>query len=126
MTLLYWRIGKRIQDEVLKNKRAEYGKEILQTLSAKLTEDFGAGFSYSALTRMLSFVESFPEPSIVATLSQQLSWSHFREIIPFKDDLHRDFYAEMCRIERWSVRTLRPKSTPCSSSALLYQRNQSK
>jgi predicted nuclease of restriction endonuclease-like (RecB) superfamily len=109
ITLLYWRIGKRIQTEVLGNARAEYGKEILQTLSAKLTEEYGTGFSYSALTRMLNFAENFPDSAIVATLSQQLGWSHFKEIIPLKDELHRDFYAEMCRVERWSVRTLRAK-----------------
>ena len=109
MTLLYWRIGKRIQTEVLGNERAEYGKEILQTLSAKLSDDFGSGFSYTALTRMVKFAENFSESGIVATLSQQLGWSHFKEIIPLKDDLQRDFYAEMCRVERWSVRTLRKK-----------------
>lgn len=46
---------------------------------------------------------------IVATLSQQLSWSHFKQILPLKDDLAREFYAEMCRVENWSVRTLREK-----------------
>jgi predicted nuclease of restriction endonuclease-like (RecB) superfamily len=109
MTLLYWRIGKRIQTEVLGNQRAEYGKEILATLSQELTAEFGKGFSYSALTRMLKFAENFPKASIVATLSRQLGWSHFKEIIPLNDDLARDFYAEMCRVERWSVRTLRQK-----------------
>jgi predicted nuclease of restriction endonuclease-like (RecB) superfamily len=58
---------------------------------------------------MLNFAENFPDSAIVATLSQQLGWSHFKEIIPLKDELHRDFYAEMCRVERWSVRTLRAK-----------------
>lgn len=109
MTLLYWRVGRRIQVEILKNQRAEYGGEILATLSQELTAEFGKGFSYSALTRMLRFAENFPEASIVATLSRQLGWSHFKEIIPLKDELHRDFYAEMCRVERWSVRTLRAK-----------------
>lgn len=109
MTLLYWRIGKRIQTEVLGNKRAEYGKEILQTLSAKLTEEFGAGFSQRNLSYMVTFAEVFSETEIVSTLSRQLGWSHFKEIIPLKDGLQRDFYAEMCRVERWSVRTLRAK-----------------
>jgi predicted nuclease of restriction endonuclease-like (RecB) superfamily len=58
---------------------------------------------------MLNFAENFPDSAIVATLSQQLGWSHFKEIIPLKDELHRDFYAEMCRVERWSVRTRRAK-----------------
>jgi hypothetical protein len=46
---------------------------------------------------------------ILAALSQTLSWSHFIELLPIKDPLARDFYAEMCRIERWDVRTLRLK-----------------
>ena len=45
----------------------------------------------------------------MSTLSAQLGWSHFVEIIPIDDPLKRDFYAEMCRAERWSVRTLRHK-----------------
>lgn len=117
MTLLYWRIGKRIQIEVLQNQRAEYGKEILATLSQELTNDFGRGFSYSALTRMTRFSEVFPEAEIVATLSRQLGWSHFKQLIPLKEPLQREFYAEMCRVERWSVRTLRKKI-----DSMLYER----
>ena len=58
---------------------------------------------------MIRFAEVFPDLNILSTLSKELSWSHFVAIIPLKDDLHRDFYAEMCRLERWSVRTLRQK-----------------
>lgn len=117
MTLLYWRIGKRIQAEVLRDDRAEYGKEILATLSQELSADFGRGFSYSALTRMVKFAEVFPEGDIVATLSQQLGWSHFIELLPLEQPLQRDFYAELCRVERWSVRTLRAKV-----GSMLYER----
>jgi len=117
MTLLYWRIGKRIQVEILGNQRAEYGKEILATLSQELSRDYGSGFSYSALTRMVRFSEVFSDGEIVATLSRQLGWSHFKEVIPLKDDLQRDFYAEMCRVENWSVRTLRGKI-----SSMLFER----
>ena len=75
MTMLYWRIGKRINQEILKGKRAGYGEEILATLSQSLSSEFGDGFSYSALTRMVKFAEVFPGQKIVATLSQELSWS---------------------------------------------------
>src|SRR4030042_3798161 len=109
LALLYWRIGKRIREDILKEKRAEYGEQIVATLSQQLTEEFGEGWSRYNLSRMIRFVECFPEEQIVATLSQQLGWSHFKEIIPLDDDLKRDFYAEMCRIERWSVRALRQK-----------------
>lgn len=106
---LYWQIGRRIREDVLENERAEYGKEIVQTLSAQLTEEFGKGFSTKALWRMVQLAESFPDAEIVAALSRQLSWSHFIELIPLDDSLKREFYAEMCRVERWSVRTLRQK-----------------
>ena len=109
LTILYWQIGNRIRQDILKEKRAEYGKEIVATLSQELTKEYGNGFSYSALTRMVRFAEVFPDTQIVATLSQQLSWSHFKEIMPLKKPFQRDFYAEMCRLERWSVRTLRKK-----------------
>ena len=109
LTILYWQIGNRIRQDILKEKRAEYGKEIVATLSQELTKEYGNGFSYSALTRMVRFAEVFPDTQIVATLSRQLSWSHFKEILPLKKPLQRDFYAEVCRLEQWSVRTLRKK-----------------
>jgi predicted nuclease of restriction endonuclease-like (RecB) superfamily len=74
-----------------------------------LTVDYGRGFAEKSLRRMIQFATVFPDPEIVAALSRQLSWSHFVEIIPLKTDLHREFYAEMCRVERWGVRTLRDK-----------------
>jgi predicted nuclease of restriction endonuclease-like (RecB) superfamily len=109
LTMLYWRVGKRINDETLHGERATYGAEILPTLSAKLVPLYGDGFSARNLTRMIRFAENFPDEPIVATLSRQLSWSHFVEILTVKDGLGRDFYAEMCRMENWSVRTLRGK-----------------
>jgi predicted nuclease of restriction endonuclease-like (RecB) superfamily len=109
LTMLYWHMGQRIQREALEEGRAEYGNQILATLSQELVRDYGKGFNPSALTRMVKFAEAFPDENIVATLSQQLSWSHFVELLPLDKPLQRDFYAEMCRIERWSVRTLRER-----------------
>ncbi len=109
MVELYWRIGKRIREDVLHEQRAEYGMEILSTLSKQLRQEYGSGFSVPNLPRMMQLAERFPNEEILAALSQQLSWSHFVEIIPLDDPLKRDFYAEMCRVERWSVRTLRQK-----------------
>jgi hypothetical protein len=99
LVLLYWKVGERIRRDVLKEKRAGYGDEIVSTLSAKLVPDFGHGFSPRNLARMISFVEVFPDPKIVATLSTQSGWSHFVELLPLKKHLQRDFYAEMCRVE---------------------------
>ena len=90
-------------------ERAAYGKRILATPLQQLIAEFGDGFSYSSLTRMVRFAEIMEDEEIVATLSQQLGWSHFQALLPIKDPLARDFYAEMCRIERWDVRTFREK-----------------
>src|SRR3990172_1941245 len=97
--------------------RAAYGKRILATVSQELRAEFGEGFSYSSLTRMIRFAETLADEAIVVTLSQQLSWSHFLALLPLKDPLVRDFYAEMCRIEHWDVRTLRQKI-----GGMLFQR----
>ena len=97
--------------------RAAYGKRILATVSRELTAEFGAGFSYATVNRAIQFAQFFPNPAIVSTLSTQLSWSHFIELLPIKDPLARDFYAKMCRIEHWDVRTLRQKI-----GGMLFQR----
>ena len=117
ITLLYWRIGQRIQTDILENQRAEYGKQIVQALSAQLTDEFGNGFSTKNLRHMIKFAEVFPVAKIVSTLSRQLGWSHFKEIIYLDQPLQREFYAEMCRVERWSVRSLRAKI-----DSMLYER----
>ena len=83
LVLMNWNIGKLINEEILKNKRAEYGKEILPTLSAKLQPEYGRGFSSRNLGKMIQFFRKFPNLEIVSTLSRQLSWSHFIEIIQF-------------------------------------------
>jgi len=109
LTLLYWNIGKRINAEILGNHRAEYGKQTVITLSRQLVHDYGKNFEEKNLRRMMQFSEKFPAYEIVVTLSRQLSWSHFILMIPLKEDLQIEFYAQMCRIENWSVRTLQKK-----------------
>ncbi len=114
---LYWHIGKRIREDVLKEKRADYGEKIVLTLSGQLTAEYGKGFSRFNVSRMIKLAEYFPDERIVASLMQQLNWTHFLHLLPIEDRLKRDFYAEMCRIERWSTRTLRHKI-----DHLLYER----
>jgi predicted nuclease of restriction endonuclease-like (RecB) superfamily len=109
MVALYWHIGKRIREEILGGQRAEYGEQIVQSLSGQLALEYGRGFGRRNLFRMIQFAEYFPEEGIVSALSAQLSWSHFVELLSIENQLKRDFYAEMCRLERWSVRTLRHK-----------------
>jgi predicted nuclease of restriction endonuclease-like (RecB) superfamily len=117
LTMLYWRVGKRINEEVLKGERAAYGAEILQTVSAKLMLEYGGSFSEKNLRRMIQFAEVFSDEQILVSLIRHLSWTHFIALIPLNDSLKRDFYAEMCRMERWSVRTLRRKI-----DSMLYER----
>lgn len=109
LTMLYWNIGKRILQEVLNEERAAYGEQIIGSISHQLVVRYGSQYHEKKLRRMIQFARVFPEKEIVVTLSRQLSWSHFILLIPFKKDLKRDFYIEMCRLERWSVRTLRQK-----------------
>lgn len=106
---MYWHIGKRIREDVLGSNRADYGRQIVSALGRQLTAEYGRGFSEKSLWHMLRFAEVFPDEEIVSALQRQLSWTHFKEIIYLNDRLKRDFYAEMCRLERWSTRTLRHK-----------------
>lgn len=117
LVLLHWKIGQRIRTAILGEKRAGYGQEIVATLSRQFVAEFGGGFAEKNLRRMVQFAEVFPDEQIVATLSRELGWSHFVELLPLKKPLQRDFYAEMCRVERWSVRTLRQKI-----DGMLYER----
>jgi hypothetical protein len=87
LTMLYWQIGRRIRQDILKEKRAEYGKEILQALSAKLVAEFGRGFDEKSLRHMLRFAEAFPEREIVSALMTQLGWTHFLHITQIDDPL---------------------------------------
>ena len=109
LTVLYWNIGQKINDDILKNKRAEYGKQIITTVSQQLTEEYGQNFTEKNLRRMVQFNEVFPDFEIVVSMIRQLSWTHFIALIPLKSELRREFYAQVCCIEQWSVRTLRKK-----------------
>jgi DUF1016 N-terminal domain len=90
LVVLYWQIGRRIRKDILHEKRAGYGEEILPTLSAKLVPKFGHGFSPRNLARMISLAEVFPDNQILSTLSRELGWSHFVELLPLKKHLQRD------------------------------------
>lgn len=109
VTALYWNIGTRINKEILNNQRAEYGQQIVATLARQLVQEYGRNFEEKNLRRIIQFAQIFPEAENVATLWRQLSWSHFKLLLPLKDELKRDFYAQMCNIESWSVGTLRSK-----------------
>ena len=109
LVTLYWHIGRRIRQDILKEKRAEYGARILSALGRELTAEFGAGYTDRNLASMVKFAEAFPHENILHALRTKLSWTHFRQLIYLEEPLKRDFYAEMCRIENWSTRTLEKK-----------------
>jgi predicted nuclease of restriction endonuclease-like (RecB) superfamily len=117
MTLLYWQIGQRINIEVLKDNRAEYGKEIIKNLCLVLIAEYGGSFSEKNIRRMMQFAVVFPSLEIVVSLIRQLSWTHILAILPIEDPLKREFYIEMCKLERWSVRTFRERI-----QSMLYER----
>lgn len=109
LVTLYWSIGRRIRQDVLRERRAGYGEKIISSLGTRLEREFGRGYGEKNLRRMVQFSEVFPDWKIVVSLLRQLSWTHFLRLIPIDDSLKRDFYAEMCRIERWNTRTLEKK-----------------
>jgi len=115
--LLYWHIGQRINSDILKLDRAKYGEQIIHQLTKKLQAKFGSGFGQRIIYRCVQFSKLFKEEDIVVTLSNHLKWSHFVALLNIDDSLKREFYAEMCRIERWSIRTLRDKV-----ACMLYER----
>ncbi len=117
ITMLYWNIGKKINEEILKDQRAEYGKQIVRTLSTQLTKDYGNGWSEKQLRHCLRFAETMPNNQIVSALQRQLSWTHIKSIIYIEEELKRMFYIEMCKIENWSTRTLQERI-----NSMLYER----
>jgi predicted nuclease of restriction endonuclease-like (RecB) superfamily len=109
LTMLYWQVGSRIRSAILGEKRATYGEKVVTAIADRLEVEFGRGFGEKNLRRMIQFAEKFPGEQIVAALLRQLGWTHFTLLLPIKDSLRREFYAEMCRVERWNTRTLQKK-----------------
>lgn len=117
MVVLYWNIGKIIKEEIMKSKRAEYGKQIVHALSGELDQRYGKGFAEQSLWHMVKFYETYPILSAVQRELQGLSWTHIKSIIYLNDNLKRQFYAVLCQKEHWSTRTLEERI-----SSMLYER----
>lgn len=105
---MYWDIGNKISKEILKDSRAEYGKSIVVTVSRQLVLEFGRSFEEKNLRRMIQFAQTFEKEKVVS-LSRELSWSHFLILLPINEQLKQDFYFQMSKNERWSVRTLKER-----------------
>ncbi|GHV69640.1 DUF1016 domain-containing protein [Spirochaetia bacterium] len=107
VTLMYWEIGHFVGSVLLGGERAEYGKRILATLSQKLVEKYSNNFELRNLRRMVQFAEKFPDIEIVSTLSTQLSWSHFLELLPVNSEKAQLYYAHDAAGRYLGVRELR-------------------
>jgi predicted nuclease of restriction endonuclease-like (RecB) superfamily len=105
--LMFWEIGNYINSVFLGGERAKYGKQILVTLSQELQSNYGSSFEYSNVTRMIKFAVRFPDIQIIASLAQNLSWSHFIALLPLKTDEAFLFYADDAASRNLSVRALR-------------------
>jgi predicted nuclease of restriction endonuclease-like (RecB) superfamily len=117
MSMLYWKIGKKVNEETLQDKRADYGKQIIVTLSRQLEVEYGNSFAEKNLRRMMQFALVFSDEKIVVSVIRQLSWTHILAVIPIEDSLKREFYIQICIQEKWSVRTFRERI-----QSMLYER----
>ena len=117
LTLLYWQIGRRVHSEILQGQRAEYGQQIIQTLSVHLTREYGRGWGEKQLRHCLRVAETFPDEAILSALRRELSWTHIKTLMYLDDPIKRDFYIELCRLERWSSRQLQERI-----NGLLFER----
>lgn len=117
MVNLYWSIGKIIKAQILKNRKAEYGRSIISDLSIALTTEYGRGYSQANLFNMVRLYDAIEDYEILQTVSVKLSWSHLLKLITIEDTLKREFYMTMCTNERWSVRTLNERI-----NSMLYER----
>jgi predicted nuclease of restriction endonuclease-like (RecB) superfamily len=109
VTILNWNVGFKINERILNYERAEYGLQLVKFISEKLTEEFGKGWGEKHLRHCLRFAETFKEKEIVYALSRELSWTHLRTITYVPNELAREFYIEICRLEKWDTRTLAKK-----------------
>jgi len=107
LTILFWHIGKKIRTHILLNKRAEYGKQVVKSISYNLEKNYGRNFEEKNLRRMIQFSELYPDIQIVVTLSRQLSWSHFITLLPIRRQQEREFYSSLAFDNAFGVRELK-------------------
>ena len=117
MVVLYWNIGKVVKEEIIKEDRAEYGKQIVNSLSSQLTQRYGRGFSPQNLWYMIQLYENYPILQSLLGEFEGMSWTHIIAILPIKDKLKREFYTILCQKEHWSTRTLKERI-----NSMLYER----
>ena len=106
MLMLNWSIGQRVKTDILKDKRASYGKEVVRKLSLRLVQKYGSGWSERQIWNCVRSAYTFPKTQIVYAVRSQLSWTHIRSLLSVEDSLKREFYLQMCVYEKWSTRVL--------------------
>lgn len=117
LTVLNWKIGQCIKENVLSNKRSAYGATIIEDLSKQLTQYYGKGWSTQQLRHCIRFYEVFTTEEKLYTVCRELTWSHLRTLIYIEDELKRDFYIELVKLEKWSVRRMQERI-----KSMLYER----
>jgi len=115
--MLYWSVGMRIKTDILKNKRAAYGEELVKKSAAYLTAEFGSGWGFQTVRHCVRAAYTFSRKEIVYALRTQLMWTHLRSLMAIEDKLRRQFYLEMCAHEHWSTREMDEKI-----DGMLYER----
>jgi len=126
MVHTYFEIGRMIvEDEQQGKERADYGKQVLKTLSQRLQKNFGRGFSVDNLQNMRQFFLSY---SIYETASRKfnLSWSHYLKLMRIDDEAERQFYEIECFQNNWSLRELRRQFDSALYQRLVLSRNKEK
>lgn len=117
LIFLYWNVGNLVRKNILQNKRAEYGEQIVISLSQQLTADYGKGWGEKQLNHCLRSAETFSKDQILYAVRRQLSWTHLRTIMYINNELQREFYLQICANERWSTRQLEERI-----DSMLYER----
>jgi len=113
--ITYWSIGKLIiEKESNSNSTEKSSRQLIIELSKELTISIGKGFSRSNLTYMRLFYSNYPDG---VTVSHQLSWGHYYELLKIEDPLERRFYENQIHNEKWSIREFRR-----NKSTALFQR----
>jgi len=107
VTLMFWEVGHYVNLAMLDNKRAEYGKQIVTELAAKLMKKYGNSFNERNMYRMMLFAERFNDAKILPPLAAKLSWSHFIELLPLKSGEARLYYAKDAAERNYGAKELR-------------------
>ena len=115
MVQAYWQIGRLImEDEQQGERRAKYGKKVLEELAERLTAEFGKGFTVTNLKYMRSFYRAFPNGH---ALRDELCWTHYRLLLKVENPDARNWYMNEAAVENWSSRQLERQI-----SVLYYER----